>query len=123
MDRFADASDVYVRIGRLIEDLLADPLVAERLSTVDGVVQYRLSEPEAMITIDLRAGRTPAVHYGDSALEPLIVLNGDAEIARRLWSGELDTTIALARDELCATGPTEKLLTALGTTEIAAGTR
>jgi hypothetical protein len=123
MDRFADASDVYVRIGRLIEDLLADPLVAERLSTVDGVVQYRLSEPEAMITIDLRAGRTPAVHYGDSAPEPLIVLNGDAEIARRLWSGELDTTIALARDELSATGPTEKLLTALGTTEIAAGTR
>ena len=123
MDRFADASDVYVRIGRLIEDLLADPLVAERLSTVDGVVQYRLSEPEAMITVDLRAGRTPAVHYGDSALEPLIVLNGDAEIARRLWSGELDTTIALARDELSAAGPTEKLLTALGTTEIAAGTR
>ena len=123
MDRFADASDVYVRIGRLIEDLLADPLVAERLSTVDGVVQYRLSEPEAMITIDLRAGRTPAVHYGDGALAPLIVLNGDAEIARRLWSGELDTTIALARDELSASGPTEKLLTALGTTEIAAGTR
>jgi hypothetical protein len=120
MDRFTDASAVYHQVGRLIEDLLADPLVAERLATVDGVVQYRLREPESTITIDLRAGRAPNVHYGHSELEPLIVLATDAAVARRLWSGELDTTIAIARDELSASGPTEKLLTALGTTEIEA---
>jgi hypothetical protein len=123
MDRFADASDVYRRVGRLIEDLIADPLVAERFATVDGVVQYRLREPESTITIDLRAGREPNVHYGDSELEPQIILDTDAAVAWRLWSGELDTTIAIARDELSASGPTEKLLVALGTTEIAAGTR
>jgi len=112
MDRCADASDVYRRLGRLIEDLFADPLFAERVCTLDGVVQYQLQDPEAMITLDLRDGPGPSIGYGDSELEPLIVVTTEARVAARIWRGELDATIALARDQISVAGPTERLLAA-----------
>jgi SCP-2 sterol transfer family protein len=107
---FADAADVYRRVGRLIEEQMASPGVAARLAAVDGVVQYRCREPQATITVDLRAGNEPSVHFGPSDLEPLIVLTMDADVARALWVGELDPTIALARDQLSASGPVQRLL-------------
>ena len=60
------------------------------------------------------------MHYGRSDLEPLIVLDTDAAVARRLLIGELDPTIAIARDQVSASGPAETLLTALATTELEA---
>lgn len=113
MGCFSDAPEVYRRVGRLIEERLADPLVAERMTTVDAVVQYRLREPESTITLDLRGGGQPAVHYGAVDLEPEIVLSCEAPVVQLLWLGELDPTIALARDQLSAAGPVERLLTAV----------
>jgi hypothetical protein len=113
MAHFADAPDVYRHVGRLIENLLADPAAAEQFATVDAVVQYRYRAPEATITIDLRAGHDIAVRFGPVDLEPQIVLSMDADVAHLLWLGELDVTIALARDQLSATGPIERLLAAV----------
>jgi len=113
MDCFADVPDVYRRVGRLIENTLADPVFGETLASVDAIVQYQLRAPASTITIDARAGRAPVVICGDCDLEPEIVLRADAEVAELLWERELDVTIALARAELSATGPVEKLLEAV----------
>jgi hypothetical protein len=117
MAYFADAPDVYRHVGRLIEDLLSDATVAAQFSTVDAVVQYRYSDPEAIITVDLRAGREVSVRFGPVDLQPQIVLTMDADIAHLLWLGELDVTIALARGQLTATGPVENLLAAATVSE------
>ena len=114
MAYFADATDVYRHVGRLIEDLLSDPAVVEQFSTLDAVVQYRYRDPDATITLDLRAGHDVEVHFGAVDLEPEIVLAMDADVAHLLWLDELDVTIALARGQLTATGPVERLLAVSG---------
>jgi hypothetical protein len=115
MAYFVDAPDVYRHLGRLIEDLLADPAVAEHFAAVGAVVQYRYREPEARITLDLRSAASVAVIFGSARLEPQIVLTMEADVAHLLWLGELDVTIALARGQLSATGPVERLLAVAAT--------
>jgi hypothetical protein len=113
MGCFSDVPDVYRRVGRLIENALSDPMSGDSLALVDAIVQYRLRAPVCTITVDARAGSEPVVLYGESDLVPDIVLSADAEVAELLWQRELDLTIALARDELSATGPVEQLLAAV----------
>jgi hypothetical protein len=117
MPYFADAPDVYRHVGRLMEDLLGDPAVAGQFTAVDAIVQYRYHDPDACITLDLRAGSAVAVHLGPVELEPDIVLSMSADVAHLLWLGELDVTIALARDQLSATGPVEQLLAVVTASE------
>jgi hypothetical protein len=57
------------------------------------------------------------VLFGPADLDAQIVLSMDADVAHLLWLGELDVTIALARGQLAAAGPVEKLLAAVAASE------
>ncbi len=95
-----------------MEGLRSDPAAAGPFSALDTVVQYRYRDPEATITLEPRPELDFTVHFGPVDLEPEIVLTMDADIAHLLLLDELDTTIALARGQLTATGPVERLLAA-----------
>ena len=107
MSYFADAHEVYGTLGRMLEIAGADADLG--MQQADTVVRSVYSEPDSVITISLRPGEAQ-VDFGDSDLEPEIVMSMRADVAHRFWLGEVNVPLALARGEMQATGPTAKIL-------------
>ena len=110
MAQFAGSEDVYSRIGRVLQEMLEDPMLVCRFQRADCVVQYRFHEPDAAITVDLRASGAASVEFGDPVLEPDVVMEMDADIAHGFFLGEVNLAVALARREILAQGPVGKIL-------------
>jgi hypothetical protein len=74
-------------------------------------VQFRLRQPDAQLTVKTPRGEEPArVDLGDSALQPEVVLQMDADTAHRFWLGEVNVAVALAKGDVRARGPVAKIL-------------
>jgi hypothetical protein len=106
---FGTERALYDGLGRMFEELVGDPLVAPHLQRADTVVQYRFADPAATITVDVRMDREPSVVLGVSALVPEVVLSMDADTAHRLFLGEVNLTVALARGQIQRQGPVGKV--------------
>jgi hypothetical protein len=108
---FQDADEVYAHIGRLLQELVVDPQMAPALERVDTTVQFRLRQPDAQLTVKTPRGEEAAqVDLGDSALQPEVVLQMDADTAHRFWLGEVNVAVALAKGDVRARGPVAKIL-------------
>lgn len=116
MSRFSSEQELYEQLG----ERLAGG-VAARLTSADAVIQYRLTEPHATVTVDARKASAPKVDLGETALEPSIVLGMPADVADRLFAGEIELVGALARGEISGKGPVAKLLRALPASMPASG--
>jgi hypothetical protein len=111
MPYFADADDVYAHIGKLFQDVAADPELGPRLRRADCTVQQRLRRPDALVTVRMGGGEEPLqADLGQSTLPPDVVLQMDADIAHRLWLGRINMAVALARGEIRARGPSAAVL-------------
>ncbi|HWI21171.1 MAG TPA: SCP2 sterol-binding domain-containing protein [Baekduia sp.] len=110
MARFASEQEVYDDLGRLLANAAADGDTSARLKQVDAVVQYRIKDPVATITLDARAKLEATVDLGETNLEPEIVFSLDADTARELLYGELNLTAALAAGDIATKGPVTKVL-------------
>jgi hypothetical protein len=110
---FNDAQDVYDRIGRVLQELAADPELTAVFHEADTCVRYELHDPEATITVGSRAGQPVRVDLGPSDQEPEVVISMDADTAHSYLLGEIDMTVALARGQITAEGPVTKILAVL----------
>jgi SCP-2 sterol transfer family len=110
---FADANDIYSRIGRLMLDLESDPELQPVFLEANTCVRYELRNPDAAITVGSRGGLPVRVDFGPSEQEPEVVISMDADVAHSYLLGELDMTVALARGQMTAEGPVTKLLAVL----------
>jgi SCP-2 sterol transfer family protein len=108
--RFKDESDVYAFIGRLFQELAVDPDLAPRFKRANTTVQYQLSDPHAVITVDLRPDEHVRVDLGPTNLDPEVVMATSADTAHEFWMGKVNLTEALARGEITAKGPVAKIL-------------
>jgi hypothetical protein len=113
LSTFADADDVYSRIGRVMEGLASDPDLAPVFREADTCVRFELHDPESAITIGSRGGAPVRVDFGDSQQEPEVVIEMGSDVAHRYLLGELDMTVALARGQMTAEGPVNKILAVL----------
>jgi hypothetical protein len=107
---FASEQDVYDHLGRLFEEMLADPVSASHFQRADTIVQYRSTDPDACLTVDLRQDRDAAVYFGACDLEPEVVMTMQTDTAHRFWLGQVNLTVALARGVIRAQGPVAKIL-------------
>jgi hypothetical protein len=107
---FKDADEVYSYIGKLFQDLAEDEELAPKFQKADTIVQYRYREPESIITVSLREDDPGRVDFGETALEPEVVMTMDADTAHRFWLGKVNVTVALARGQMKAKGPVAKIL-------------
>jgi hypothetical protein len=107
---FASEDDVYAHLGRLFEEMVADPELAPQFQRADTIVQYRYRDPDATITVDIREGVDPSAHLGATDLEPEVVMSMDADTAHRFFLGKVNVTVALARGQIKAKGPVAKIL-------------
>jgi hypothetical protein len=111
MPYFQDADEVYAHIGRLLQGLVEDPDTARALARADTIVQFRLRQPDAQLTLRTPQGEEPGqVDLGESRLRAEVVLQMDADVAHRMWLGELNMAVALANGDVRARGPNAKIL-------------
>ena len=110
MAYFKDAGEVYATIGQLFRDLKDDEELAPKFRKANTIVQYQYREPESRITVKLIEGEDGQVDFGDTVLEPEVIMTMDADTAHRFWLGQVNVTVALARGQMKARGPVAKIL-------------
>jgi hypothetical protein len=119
---FRDTEELYELLGRFFAELVDDPELADRFRSADTIIQYRYSDPEAQITITLLEDEPAEVAFGETLLDPEVVLSSTADIAHRFWLGKLNVGWALARGQIKTTGPVAKVVK-IGPAAKAAGPR
>jgi putative sterol carrier protein len=107
---FKDAGEVYAYIGRLFEEVAQDEELAPKFRKANAIVRYELTDPESAITTRLQEGQSGEVDFGDSDMEPDVVMSMEADTAHRFWLGQVNVTVAMARGQIKAKGPVAKIL-------------
>ena len=110
MPCFADAHEIYTLIGGLFEELARDAELERQFRAANTTVQYRYRNPEAQITVRTVVDEPVRIDFGDTDMEPQVVMTMDADVAHRFWLGEVNVTVALARGQMHAKGPVAKVL-------------
>ena len=110
MPYFKDANEVYQFIGKLFQDLAADDELGPKFRKADTIVQYRYRNPESQITVKMIDGEEPLVDFGETRMQPEVVMTMEADTAHRFWLGKVNVTVALARGQMRARGPVAKIL-------------
>src|SRR5690349_24309936 len=93
-----------------MQELDVDPELGPRFRQANTIVQYRTTNPDAVITAKLLKGEDGQVDLGETDLEPEVELSMEADLAHRLWLGLVRPTQALARGNMKAKGPVAKIL-------------
>ena len=110
MAYFRDAQEVYDTIGRLFVDLSNDDELAPKFRKANTIVQYNHRDPDAPITVRLKEDEPTEVDFGETEMEPEVVMSMEADTAHRFWLGQVNVTVALARGQIKASGPVAKIL-------------
>ena len=110
MSYFEDAGEVYQFIGKLFQDLAADDELGPKFRKADTIVQYRYRNPESQVTVKMIDGEESLVDFGETRMEPEVVMTMEADTAHRFWLGKVNVTVALARGQMRARGPVAKIL-------------
>jgi putative sterol carrier protein len=107
---FKDAQEVYDTIGKLFADLADDEELAPKFRKANTIVRYDYREPESLITVRLQEDQPGDVDFGETDMEPEVVMSMEADTAHRFWLGKVNVTVALARGQIKAKGPVAKIL-------------
>jgi putative sterol carrier protein len=107
---FKDAQEVYDTVGKLFQQLAEDEELAPKFRQADTIVQYDYREPDSTITVRLQEGQPGDVDFGETEMEPEVVMSMEADTAHRFWLGKVNVTVALARGQIKAKGPVAKIL-------------
>ena len=110
MAYFRDAEEVYETLGKLHADLAADEELAPKFRKANTIVQYDYREPDSTITVRLQEGEPSDVDFGETEMEPEVVMSMEADTAHRFWLGKVNVPVALARGQIKARGPVAKIL-------------
>jgi putative sterol carrier protein len=107
---FRDAQEVYDTIGKLFVNLAADEELGPKFRKANTIVQYAHRDPDATITVRLKEDEPAEVDFGETEMEPEVVMSMEADTAHRFWLGKVNVTVALARGQIKAKGPVAKIL-------------
>jgi hypothetical protein len=94
---FRDSQEVYDTLGKMFQDVATDGELAPKLRKANTIVRYELRDPDSTITVRLQEGQPGDVDFGDSDMEPEVIMSMEADTAHRFWLGEVNVTVALAR--------------------------
>jgi putative sterol carrier protein len=107
---FEDAQEVYDTIGKLFEELAVDDELAPKFRQANTIVQYQHRDPDSTITVRLSEDEPTDVEFGETKMEPEVVMSMEADTAHLFWLGRVNVTTALARGQIKANGPVAKIL-------------
>ena len=110
MSYFKDAQEVYDTIGKLFVALADDDELGPEFRKANTIVRYEHHDPDSPITVRLKEDEPTDVDFGDSEMEPEVVMSMEADTAHRFWLGRVNVPVALARGQIKASGPVAKIL-------------
>ena len=84
MAYFKDAQDVYDTLGKLFVDLADDDELGPKFRKADTIVRYEFRDPDSQITVRLQPDQPGDVDFGDSDMEPDVVMSMEADTAHKL---------------------------------------
>lgn len=112
MPVFRDTNHLYQVLGALFDRLRAEPRIADRLLEGKLVVRFRFTDPEGMVTIDLR--QAPITYtFGASDLQPDVEMIQSGDTAHQFWLGRLNVARAIATRKVISRGSVPKALALL----------
>jgi putative sterol carrier protein len=107
---FKDAQAVYDTIGKLFVELAEDEELGPKFREANTILQYDYREPDSKITLRLHEDQPGDIDFGETEMEPEVVMSMEADTAHRFWLGKVNVTVALARGQIKAKGPVAKIL-------------
>lgn len=110
MAYFSDAQEVYDTIGKLFEELAEDDELAADFRKANTILQHQYRDPDSTITMRLSEDEPTDIDFGETEMEPEVVMSMDADTAHRFWLGQVNVTVALGRGQIKASGPVAKIL-------------
>ena len=115
MGVFKDSQQFYDTVGELIVFAAFDPDIGSQVARTEIIIQFRFTEPDALITINAKDRPTQLeayfdVYYGPNDLRPDVVMSMSADLAHEFWQGRVNLFSALARGQIVASGAVDPVL-------------
>jgi hypothetical protein len=115
MGVFKDGQQLYDTVGELLYRAALDPAIGSSVARTESIIQFRYTEPDALITLNAKDRPTCSdgyfdVFFGPSDLQPDVVMISPADLAHEFWQGRINLFSALARGQIVATGAVTHIL-------------
>ena len=114
MPVFQSGEEVRHYVGRIFEEALQDPVLRDGFAKSGVLLKLRFDQPDAMMLVDMVNGE---VRYEDDDRKPTVEIRASADVGHRFWLGKINIALALARGEMRAKGPIDKIIRLLPLTK------
>ena len=108
MGQFSSAEEVHRYIGQVFLEGGAHPDVGPKLRAANITLQLNYSDPDGTMVVSLR--EPIEVFEGPGHGPADVELTLPADTAHRFWCGEYNLAVGLAKREVQAKGPVNKIL-------------
>ena len=108
MSTFSDAAEVYKYVGGVFRIAADHPEIGPKMRAAGITMQVNYTEPAASLTI--RFQEPMEVVDGGQDDNADVRLSMPADIAHKYWRGEYSPAVGLAKGQVKAKGPVNKIL-------------
>jgi hypothetical protein len=108
MSTFSDAAELYRYVGGVFRIAADHPEIGPKMRAANITMQVNYSDPAASLTIRFR--EPMEVIDGGQDDDADVRLSMPADIAHRYWRGEYNLAVGLAKGQVKAKGPVNKIL-------------
>jgi putative sterol carrier protein len=106
---FKDAEEVYDYVGGVFRAAADHPEVGPKMAAADLTMQIYYSDPTSTLTIRFHEPKLEVEDGGDDSAAD-VKLFMPADIADKYWRGEYNLAVGLAKGQVKAKGPVNKIL-------------
>jgi hypothetical protein len=108
MSTFSDAAEVYKYVGGVFRIAADHPEIGPKMRAANITMQVNYTEPAASLTV--RFQDPMEVVDGGQDDNADVRLSMPADIAHKYWRGEYNLAVGLAKGQVKAKGPVNKIL-------------
>jgi putative sterol carrier protein len=106
---FSSADEVYEYVGGVFRDAADHPEVGPKMAAANVNLQIYYSDPDSKLLIHFQEPKLEVENGGeDSAADVKLFM--PADIADKYWRGEYNLAVGLAKGQVKAKGPVNKIL-------------
>lgn len=115
MGLFGDTEEMYEIYAALFDLLGRDSQVGLRLANAGLVIQFRLSDPDGIVTLNMRdkamrGGMYVDYFLGECDIEPDVVFETSSDLSNRFLQGKVNIIQALIKHQIRVKGRMGKVL-------------
>ncbi|MGH8999330.1 MAG: hypothetical protein ACRDY7_08065 [Acidimicrobiia bacterium] len=108
MGYFSDQAEVDKYIGEMFRVASDHPQVGPKMKAAGITMRVVYTDPDCQMTV--RFFDPMETSFGDSPHDPDVTLTMPADVADRFWRGKYNLAVGLAKGEVKAKGPVNKIL-------------